>query len=178
MNLEAKNSQITKEVLFVTIADRIEELIRGRRGRGPNNFRVRAYVIDASMLDEWVQNPLTIHSHVPRYFRGENFDPEARLIVASVDPWENGYDQGRFVQVRLIPTSMRGGAVAYTLTLQNDEHIRFDQHEEVPYIATLPHYRRFLPNRPSNGSYRGIVTSRVLQAYVTFLESARTPPRT
>lgn len=95
-----------KEVLRERIINKIEGMLEGVRGRGPNNFRVKPYLLNASILDGWVQDPWSIHSPVPSHFKGARFDPDARLIVFATDPWEDehyAYEGGQFVQVRLIP---------------------------------------------------------------------------
>lgn len=70
---------------------------------------------------------------------------------------------------------MRTGAVAYTLILREDADPKFQKHEEIPYLSSLPSYTQFLPRR---APFDIVVSGEILGAFHTFLENARPlPPR-
>lgn len=171
------------EVLIDNIWNKASEKLEGVKERGPNNFRARLFQLDAALLDDWVNNPRVIRSSVPRYFKGMQFDPKAQLVIGATEPWEEegmigitSYEGGTFIQARLIPSNMRRGAVVYTLSLKTSGDVRFDQHEEIPYLSAMPSYTQFLPRRFATHSGVITISRETLDVFDLFLIKAEVLP--
>jgi len=165
-----------KEVLIESLHDQIEDKLQGEAGNTPNNYRVRPFTLDYEVVRKqgWFAHPQGIQRAVPNFYRGVPVQRLARLIVGAVDPWKdraNDYIGCEFVQVRLKPRNVKGGAIVYSLVLDSDgNNPRYFAYEEIPYLSAVPNYNMFLPQR-YNSSYTATID--ILNSYSEFLQAAQ-----